>query len=190
MQQKLVRIKKYDNRRLYDLEDKKYISLENVRRMIVDGREIQVTENSTGQDITKQILLQLLLELPPDKVDSFPAVYLYFLIRSPAGLLKDYFGNFFEQQLTLFLNHHDQYLSYLNEMSGSVIGSMPGGSFANPFQQLWNSFAAFGQKSRPDTAPQPDEEPDQPAPASGEVAELKKMLDQLSRKISDLEKKQ
>lgn len=55
-------IKKYANRRLYDTEASKHVTLSNIRQMIVDGIDIQIVEDTSGDDITRALLLQIIVE--------------------------------------------------------------------------------------------------------------------------------
>ena len=55
-------IKKYANRRLYDTEASKHVTLQNIRQMIVDGQDVQILEDTTGDDITRPLLLQIIVE--------------------------------------------------------------------------------------------------------------------------------
>ncbi|WP_410970890.1 polyhydroxyalkanoate synthesis repressor PhaR, partial [Salmonella sp. SAL04269] len=55
-------IKKYPNRRLYDTEISAYITIEDVRQLIVDGEEFEVRDARTGEDLTRQVLLQIIAE--------------------------------------------------------------------------------------------------------------------------------
>ena len=55
-------IKKYANRRLYDTGASKHVTLNNIREMIVDGIDIQIVEDTTGDDITRALLLQIIVE--------------------------------------------------------------------------------------------------------------------------------
>ena len=54
--------KKYPNRRLYDTENSCYVTIDNIRESILKGESISVTENSTGNDVTRSVLLQILTE--------------------------------------------------------------------------------------------------------------------------------
>ncbi|NND91022.1 MAG: polyhydroxyalkanoate synthesis repressor PhaR [Granulosicoccus sp.] len=55
-------IKKYANRRLYDTEASKHVTLSDIRQMIVDGADIQIIEDTSGEDITRPLLLQIIVE--------------------------------------------------------------------------------------------------------------------------------
>jgi len=55
-------IKRYENRKLYDTEDRRYISLEEIAELIRNGVEVQVIDNTNGEDITTQTLTQVIFE--------------------------------------------------------------------------------------------------------------------------------
>lgn len=55
-------IKKYPNRRLYDTEISSYITVEDVRQLILDGDEFEVRDAKSGEDLTRQVLLQIIAE--------------------------------------------------------------------------------------------------------------------------------
>ena len=74
------KIKKYTNRRLYDSTSSSYINIEEVIQLIRAGEEVQIIEDSTGKDITNNILLQSILETNAT-VQLFPSSLLHRLIR-------------------------------------------------------------------------------------------------------------
>jgi polyhydroxyalkanoate synthesis repressor PhaR len=74
-------IKRYSNRKLYDTQEKKYISLSNIRQMIHSGHEIQVINNETGEDITSQILADLIAGAEKTKHGFLPQEFLSDMIR-------------------------------------------------------------------------------------------------------------
>ena len=77
-----VTIKKYANRRLYDTESSTYITLDRLAQMVRDGREFEVVDAKSGEDITRQILTQLMLERHPDKIAMFPVMMLHSILRA------------------------------------------------------------------------------------------------------------
>ena len=60
-------IKKYPNRRLYDTEISSYITIEDVRQLIVDGESFEVRDAKSGEDLTRQVLLQIIAEHEDDR---------------------------------------------------------------------------------------------------------------------------
>lgn len=76
----LITIKKYSNRRLYDSTNKRYVTLEDIAGLIREGNEINVVDSQSGEDITKVILIQVILESEKNKEDILPVSFLHMLI--------------------------------------------------------------------------------------------------------------
>ncbi|HPG59792.1 MAG TPA: polyhydroxyalkanoate synthesis regulator DNA-binding domain-containing protein, partial [Candidatus Wallbacteria bacterium] len=70
-------IKKYENRRLYCVNTAKYVSITDIRDMIAEGKNIKVVEKATGKDITKYVLMQVLLE---ERYEVMPEFFIKILI--------------------------------------------------------------------------------------------------------------
>lgn len=91
----LITIKKYSNRRLYDSTNKSYVTLEDIAALIREGSEIKVIDSQSGQDITKIILIQVILESEKNKEDILPVSFLHMLIKYGNHVAKDFFENYF-----------------------------------------------------------------------------------------------
>lgn len=91
----LITIKKYSNRRLYDSTNKKYVTLEDIAARIREGSEINVIDSQSGEDITKVILIQVILESEKNKEDMLPVSFLHMLIKYGNQVAKDFFENYF-----------------------------------------------------------------------------------------------
>ena len=91
----LITIKKYSNRRLYDSTNKKYVTLEDIAACIREGSEIKVVDSQSGEDITKVILIQVILESEKNKEDILPVSFLHMLIKYGNQVAKDFFENYF-----------------------------------------------------------------------------------------------
>ena len=72
MAQKTVVIKKYENRRLYDTTNSRYVNLEEVAQLLQQGNDVQVIDASSGEDITRLILTQIIVEDAKTSESSFP----------------------------------------------------------------------------------------------------------------------
>lgn len=72
MAQKTVVIKKYENRRLYDTTNSRYVNLEEVAQMLQHGDEVQVIDSASGEDITRLILTQIIVEDAKTADSTFP----------------------------------------------------------------------------------------------------------------------
>lgn len=90
-----ITIKKYSNRRLYDSTNKTYVTLEDIASLIREGSEIKVIDSQSGEDITKVILIQVILESEKNKEDILPVSFLHMLIKYGNQVAKDFFENYF-----------------------------------------------------------------------------------------------
>jgi polyhydroxyalkanoate synthesis repressor PhaR len=71
MQKSRHQIKKYSNRRLYDISQKRYITLDELKEMIRSGTEVEVLDSKTGEDLTQSVLIQIILESQKDEGKMF-----------------------------------------------------------------------------------------------------------------------
>lgn len=95
-------IKKYPNRRLYDTAISGYITVADVKQMIIDYVEIQVVDAKTGADLTRQVLLQILLEEEAGGSPIFNNMMLFQFIRMYGQASQSVFAPFMEQNMKLF----------------------------------------------------------------------------------------
>jgi polyhydroxyalkanoate synthesis repressor PhaR len=102
MPEKVV-LKKYANRRLYDTEKRAFVSLSQVAELVKQGREIEISDDKTGEDVTAFILTQIVLEEAKKKTLLLPVSLLYLLIRYGDSALSEFFENYLEQTLKNYL---------------------------------------------------------------------------------------
>jgi polyhydroxyalkanoate synthesis repressor PhaR len=74
-------IKRYSNRKLYDIQDSRYVTLEELEEMIRAGREISVVDAATGEDLTSVTLAQIILESERNRRAALPTGFLHQLIK-------------------------------------------------------------------------------------------------------------
>ena len=72
MEQKTVVIKKYENRRLYDTTNSRYVNLDEVAQLLQQGNDVQVLDAASGEDITRLILTQIIVEDAKTPESNFP----------------------------------------------------------------------------------------------------------------------
>ena len=75
-------ITRYPNRRLYDRNQKKYVTLRDVEEMILAGQTVRVRDSKLDEDITKIVLIQILVERHPERLDLFPPAFLQEVLRA------------------------------------------------------------------------------------------------------------
>ena len=117
-------IKKYPNRRLYDTEISSYITLEEVRQLVVDGEEFEVRDAKTGEELTRSVLLQIIAEHEERGQPMFTTQLLSQVIRFYGDSLQGFMGGYLERSLQVFLDQQQQFRSQLNTMMGQTPWSM------------------------------------------------------------------
>ncbi|CAN5293199.1 polyhydroxyalkanoate synthesis repressor PhaR [soil metagenome] len=95
-------LKKYPNRRLYDTQLSTYITLADVKAMVLGGGEFEVRDAKTGEDLTRSILLQIILEEETGGVPIFSAPMLSQLIRFYGHAMQGMMGSYLEKNLQTF----------------------------------------------------------------------------------------
>lgn len=114
-------IKKYPNRRLYDTEISSYITIEDVRQLIVNGETLEVRDAKTGEDLTRQVLLQIITEREQDGQPMLSTQLLSQLIRFYGDSLQGFMGNYLERSMQLFLEQQQQF----RQQVGGLLGQTP-----------------------------------------------------------------
>ena len=92
-------IKKYPNRRLYDTQASAYITLAEIKQLVMASERLVVRDAKTGEDLTRSILLQIILEEEAAGAPMFSEALLANLIRFYGHAMQGYMGPFLEQQL-------------------------------------------------------------------------------------------
>jgi polyhydroxyalkanoate synthesis repressor PhaR len=95
-------LKKYPNRRLYDTEVSSYITLTGVKGMVLQGLDFEVRDAKTGEDLTRSILLQIILEEETGGVPIFSASMLSQIIRFYGHAMQGMMGSYLEKNLQTF----------------------------------------------------------------------------------------
>ena len=114
-------IKKYPNRRLYDTEISSYITIEDVRQLIVEGEDFEVRDAKSGEDLTRQVLLQIIAEHEQDGEPMLSTQLLSQIIRFYGDSLQGFMGNYLERSMQVFLEQQQQF----RQQVGSLLGQTP-----------------------------------------------------------------
>ena len=99
-------IKKYPNRRLYDTVESRYITLTDIRRLVIDRIDFTVIDKKSQADITRSILLQVIAEQEHDGEPLMSRDFLSQVIRSYGGASRAMVGNHLEQSLKQFASQN------------------------------------------------------------------------------------
>jgi polyhydroxyalkanoate synthesis repressor PhaR len=179
-QVKKLEIKKYPNRRYYDTTHSRHLTLDEIRSLIQQGYDITATDARTGDDITAQLLTQIILELDTAKLDSFPVPLLLRVIRMNDQLMKDFVEKYFNQALQSFLDYQHQ-LEEQVRLAQGLPASFPSVS-------AWTE-AMFKPITSVFTQAAPATPPPEPAPRpSGGDAELRESVRNLQEQMRDLKR--
>jgi polyhydroxyalkanoate synthesis repressor PhaR len=95
-------LKKYPNRRLYDTRTSSYITLADVKAMVLDGQNFEVRDAKTGEDLTRSILLQIILEEETGGVPMFSTQSLAQIIRLYGHAMQGVMGEYLERNMQSF----------------------------------------------------------------------------------------
>lgn len=96
-------LKKYPNRRLYDTRTSSYITLADVKKMVLSSEAFEVRDAKTGEDLTRSILLQIILEEETGGVPMFSTDMLGNLIRFYGHAMQGMMGSYLEKNLQAFV---------------------------------------------------------------------------------------
>ena len=97
-------IKKYPNRRLYDTEDSKYIALKDIRRLVIENKEFIVKDVKTQKDLTRNILLQIIIEQEDNNEPFFSVQALTHIIRFCEDSVQSIEGDYLQQNINQFFS--------------------------------------------------------------------------------------
>lgn len=176
---KKLEIKKYANRRYYDTTLSRHLTLDEIRSLIQDGYDITVTDAKTGDDITAQLLTQIILELETAKLDSFPVPLLLRLIRMNDQLVKDFIEKYFNQALKSFLDYQRQIEEQVRRAQG-LPSAFP--SVSAWTEAVFKPFvSALGGVDQGFTVPEPP-------PAKDAAGDLREMIRNLQEQMAGLKK--
>lgn len=111
-------IKKYPNRRLYDTEESRYITLADVRRLVLDKVSFTVIDKKSGDDITRGILLQVISEQEQHGEPIMSQDFLSQIIRAYSSAMPNFVSTYLEQSLKMFLAQQKQVRSQFKRVVG------------------------------------------------------------------------
>jgi polyhydroxyalkanoate synthesis repressor PhaR len=180
---KRLEIRKYPNRRYYDVTRSQHLTLEDIRNLVQEGNDIRVTDSKTSADITAKILAQIILELDDEKIEVFPVSLLTRLIRVNDRLVEDFMEHYFDQALSMFIQYRQQLEEQMR--GGDGLGAFYS-SLANWNRAMMNPFAMplmgglGGAQGTPPAAPPPRE---------GEAGELETRLKTMQEQLAIVEAK-
>lgn len=171
----VVTIKKYSNRRLYDTEDSRYITLDELADKVRRGGEVRVVDAKSGEDLTQATLTQIIVE-GREAARMLPVPLLVQLIRLNDEALGDFLGRYVGAALEMYLSARRGAESMVPY---NPFATMPFAASSALARMMVNPFGWGPEPAQP--------APAQPSPASSadpEVAALRRELDEIKRSLS------
>ena len=145
-----VMFKKYTNRRLYDTEKSTYVTLKQVADIIKEGRQVEVIDAKTKEDVTAFILTQIVLEESRKKNVLLPVPLLHLIIQYGENVLEEFFEKYLQQTIHNYLNYKktvdEQFGKWLEvgmDLTEMAQKTMTG---LKPFQPFFDQFSSSGDK--------------------------------------------
>lgn len=186
-----VLIKKYGNRRLYDTETSRYLTLDDLAAKVRAGSDVRVVDDKSGDDLTQATLTQLILE-SKDAARMLPVPLLMQLVRMGDDALAEFFGRHVAGALDAYLQARRgaQSLASMAPFGGLPLAASDalGRLFmASPFAQGFAAPYGYGAPVSPPAAAAPPPAPPADAaaaPRETDVAALRRELDELKKAVS------
>src|ERR1044072_1358624 len=115
-----VRIKKYANRRLYNTATSSYVTLDYLSQMVREGQDFTVEDAKTGEDITRSVLTQIIVEEEGKGQNMLPINFLRQLISLYGDNLQFLVPRYLEQSMEAFGKNQDQMRAYMKDSFGGM----------------------------------------------------------------------
>lgn len=148
---RLLKIRKYPNRRFYDATRSCHVTLGALYELVSQGFDVEVTDSATGEDLTHVVLTQMILEHDAPKLAIFPAAVLHQIIRTQQQFLGGVVERFFRQTAEAQRAAQQQWSQFLESTLGA-------GAPMHPMawaQQMWNAGGLRGAPSETSESPSP-----------------------------------
>jgi polyhydroxyalkanoate synthesis repressor PhaR len=155
-------VKKYENRRLYDTANSRYVNLEDIAQLVRDGNEVQVVDAASGEDLTRIVLTQIVVEHAKAPETGFPLDLLRQMVVASGNAGKDSLISYMRSMVEVYQNAYRAFTPALP---------------LNIFE------APAGKQAAPQAAPSA---PATPAPSAADesaVAELQRRIEELERLV-------
>ena len=192
--QKKIVIKKYANRRLYNTAKSSYVTLDDLSKMVRDGEDFAVFDAKSGEDITRSVLTQIIVEEESKEQNMLPTKFLRELIRLYGDPLQGIVPGYLDASMEAFNRNQDQMRAAFS--GGNAFTNFENIARANMefFEQsmrAFSPFAAAGDKpaGQDRKNEQTTESAEPSADVTGDLEALQSQLREMQEQISQLSKK-
>ena len=187
-----VTIKKYANRRLYNTATSSYVTLDHLCQMVKDNTDFVVYDAKTGEDITRQVLTQIIVEEEGKSGQNLlPIGFLRQLIGFYGDNMQFVVPRYLDYSMRWFSSNQEQVRKYMSDAFG---GLFPFGQLEEMgkqnmamFERAMKMLMPFGGQEGGDVPPpRPDAPPKPPAAQDAELTAMKSQLEQLQHQLDQL----
>jgi polyhydroxyalkanoate synthesis repressor PhaR len=168
----VVIIKKYANRRLYNTESSSYITLEHLATMVREGREFQVLDARTDEDITRSVLTQIIMDEEARGQTMLPVNFLRQLISMYGDSMQSMVPQYLDASMLAFRKNQAQFQKAME-------GAFGGGPFAEIARRNIEMFEAAAGAFKPKTKAEEAAKDDEIAALKAQMAELQSKIEKL-----------
>ncbi len=187
-------VKKYANRRLYNTALSSYITLDDLGAMVRSGQDFIVQDAKTGADLTRAVLTQIIFEQESRDGPMLPVNFLRQLIRMYGDAVQGFVPGYLEMAMAAFERNQETFRAQIERSFGSTPGfpQLDAMVRANMdmFRQTADMFTPFRQPTEKvdPAAAAADDDDDVAADAARdqEIAELRRQLDEMQRRLNDM----
>jgi len=184
-------IKKYANRRLYNTATSRYVTLEDLCEMVKDGEDFVVFDAKSGDDITRSVLTQIIVEEESKGTNLLPISFLRQLISFYGDNMQSLVPSYLEHSMQAFHKNQDQFRDYFSNTLGGMGGMFPMGQLEEMskqnmamFENAMKMFTPFsgaegGDAAKPATSDQPRENGDPLKDVEDRINSLQEQIEAL-----------
>ncbi|MDR9393437.1 MAG: polyhydroxyalkanoate synthesis repressor PhaR [Roseovarius sp.] len=178
-------IKRYASRRLYNTETSDYVTLEDIAEFIRDGREVQIIDLKSGDDLTRQYLLQIIAEHESRGEHVLPINVLTDLVRSYTTQATSLVPDFLQASFEMLRDGQSQMME--NMTKANPLAGMPGMEAMRAQQEAFVKAMTGGMPGM-QTGPAKDQGESARSETTEDLDEIKKQLADLQQKLSRMDK--
>ena len=178
-------IKRYASRRLYNTETSDYVTLEDIAGFIRAGREVQIVDLKSGDDLTRQYLLQIVAEHEAKGENVLPINVLTDLVRSYTTEMQSVVPQFLAASFEMLRDGQSKMMENLTKMPNPM-AAMPGFEAMRKQQEAFLKTMMAGMPGWAGSGPGKEGEEGEPSAPGDELAQIKKQLAELQKKLSKL----
>jgi polyhydroxyalkanoate synthesis repressor PhaR len=184
--EKPLLIKRYASRRLYNTETSDYVTLEDIAGFIRAGREVQIVDLKSGDDLTRQYLLQIVAEHESKGENVLPIAVLTDLVRSYTTNVHSVVPQFLAASFEMLREGQSKLMENLGTFPNPM-AAMPGFDAMRKQQEafmktMMSGLPVKGMPGWSSSGPAPDED----STGASDIADIKKQLAELQKKLSKL----